>query len=1393
MTQTALTIVGYAVGSYFGYPQLGAIVGAYVGAQVAAKDVVGPRINDTQQQQSSYGAAIPKTYGGNRIAGTLIWAGPMQNIEHSESGKGGPSITTYTAVRSFAILVGEGPVVAIRRMWADTKLILDYSDAADSAAQMESAKTAAMMAFYPGDEAQMPDPTIEAVEGAGNVPPYRGSSYFAMTDFPLTDYGNRIPVFTFELSNFPNAYAGSDTLEPLVVFPWTQGGGGGPPQHSLGDTSWHNSVPPTGGGTSLSFDAAAALTAAAGVAYGVFWSPSAAYSTRYVDIYTDSANPVYNVEPSGANAEGDDAQYVYARIAVERPEQFRIVMPDPSVGDDWLVLSVGVKTWVNYGIAHSGEVIAYRHPAYSVFVGAPPPISGAYQTTYASGSLPGSMAYLVRGNPVLQVRGERVPTHAAKTCFPGDPCQSANGLAEVPGDPTYCVTCDGEFTPNYPWTIVSGVAKQLAAIEYRAGALYQNGLGPVLLPGDPHYADAAWWADQRAAAITAGTLRADVTSPVVVASYAQRGAATLTTVPEGSADLADIVLDICLATGQLTADQVDVTALEHREVLGFTRARRAPARALIEPLRTAYFFDLIEDGDVIRAVMRGGDAAATLTEDDLAAGIDNAETEAIEPDRAQEEELPNGVDVLYISRTVDYQSAVQSARRRVGGSTEQNGTELAVVLTDAHAAQVAEVLLFLSWLGRTRRTLKTWRGHTGLQPSDMIRIAYKGRIYLVRAEETSEQDGILTIVGVDDDPDAYRSVVAGVTPSGGGSAILIVGPTRTVLLDIPLLRQEDDGPGMYLAASGYRAEWRGARVYRSTDDGASYATFQDVKRAAIMGHADGVLADWTRGNTVDETNTVIVEVLGAGTLSSITRAQLLNEGNPAVLGDEIIQFQRAELLSPRTYKLSGLLRGRRGTERYTGTHADGERFVLLDATRIYRPGFELSNVGVQLLYRAISFGDLVGGDGLPFTNTAVGLMPLSPVHLAVARWPTGGYKAKWVRRSRYPSPIVDGVGAPLGEATESYRVRVLSGGAVIESHTVSTPEVLLGVAAGTGPTLTIETTFVGDAQWMAPVDSAGDIVGVARNAGVSLYHFTARKWDGTTGAIAEESADLGEVIQACHAGGQLYAVAATYSGVLYSAVTLYRFDYGDLTTPAATRPCTDPAILGFQGVAHDGTDLWVVAQDVQELQRCNPTTLARVDGYSYAPDQAFRVYAAAGWIWLQMITSGNVRLVRVDPADGSFVDSLPISTFAGVFGLSASRVFIIAGGVRQYDATTSPPTLLSTFTRASPALQLTSGAVVDGLLYVGEQGIDVLPGVHVFDMATGGYLGNTQNVLAAMPAGGRDAQLLSSGGSNQSYALDVTELATTDLDGMTLEVCQISGTVGAGFPATITIPGGSAS
>ena len=65
-------------------------------------------------------------------------------------------------------------------------------------------------------------------------------------------------------------------------------------------------------------------------------------------------------------------------------------------------------------------------------------------------------------------------------------------------------------------------------------------------------------------------------------------------------------------------------------------------------------------------------------------------------------------------------------------------------------------------------------------------------------------------------------------------------------------------------------------------------------------------------NTFDEANTVTVTLLG-GALFSTSEFLVLNGDNAALLGDEIIQFKTATLVSGTTYILSGLLRGRRGT------------------------------------------------------------------------------------------------------------------------------------------------------------------------------------------------------------------------------------------------------------------------------------------------------------------------------------------------------------------------------------------------------------------------------------------------------------------------------------------------
>lgn len=47
--------------------------------------------------------------------------------------------------------------------------------------------------IYPGDELQLPDPTIQADETASYTPGYRGVGYAVWENFPLLNFGNRLP------------------------------------------------------------------------------------------------------------------------------------------------------------------------------------------------------------------------------------------------------------------------------------------------------------------------------------------------------------------------------------------------------------------------------------------------------------------------------------------------------------------------------------------------------------------------------------------------------------------------------------------------------------------------------------------------------------------------------------------------------------------------------------------------------------------------------------------------------------------------------------------------------------------------------------------------------------------------------------------------------------------------------------------------------------------------------------------------------------------------------------------------------------------------------------------------------------------------------------------------
>lgn len=169
-----------------------------------SQKVEGPRLNDLNAPKSSYGAAIPRVYGSVRLSGNLIWAKNIREVTRTTSsggkGGGGASSTTYSYFGSFASLLCSGPIVGIKRLWLNSKLVYNIAEDADDATLSKSQEFANTYArFYPGDLTQGQDSLIAADKGINNTPAYRGRAYLVLEELPLEEYGNQFPAVSCEV------------------------------------------------------------------------------------------------------------------------------------------------------------------------------------------------------------------------------------------------------------------------------------------------------------------------------------------------------------------------------------------------------------------------------------------------------------------------------------------------------------------------------------------------------------------------------------------------------------------------------------------------------------------------------------------------------------------------------------------------------------------------------------------------------------------------------------------------------------------------------------------------------------------------------------------------------------------------------------------------------------------------------------------------------------------------------------------------------------------------------------------------------------------------------------------------------------------------------------------
>lgn len=258
-------------------------------------------------------------------------------------------------------------------------------------------------------------------------------------------------------------------------------------------------------------------------------------------------------------------------------------------------------------------------------------------------------------------------------------------------------------------------------------------------------------------------------------------------------------------------------------------------------------------------------------------------------------------------------------------------------------------------------------------------------------------------------------------------------------MNINALRDSDNDAGIYVAVTSNGKNWPGAILYRSIDDGASFQSLATITARATMGYTVNALANYAGGNTVDEFNHITVR-LTYGTLSSVTYAAFINGQQAALVGDEVVMFRNAHLNADKTYTLTGLLRGRRGTEEGMTQHANGERFILLTPTTVKRIALPTDEIGKTRIYKAVTSGaSLSKTQPVWFKNEGAALKPYSPAHLGGGRLADGSILISWIRRGRLSGEWRDLVDVPLSEESEKYALEICSLGftSVIRTVTVA--------------------------------------------------------------------------------------------------------------------------------------------------------------------------------------------------------------------------------------------------------------------------------------------------------------------------------------------------------------------
>ncbi|MDP9422876.1 MAG: phage tail protein [Pseudomonadota bacterium] len=398
--------------------------------------------------------------------------------------------------------------------------------------------------------------------------------------------------------------------------------------------------------------------------------------------------------------------------------------------------------------------------------------------------------------------------------------------------------------------------------------------------------------------------------------------------------------------------------------------------------------------------------------DELGCDADGAAGTKVQRIRAPDGEMPAMLTIAYYDPERDYQSGQARASSGKGGTREIR-LELPAVFAAGEVRQLAENALSRLWLAGDRFKLRLPPSHMGLQPGDAIQLANTARPWTARAVSI---EGMVVAIEAEAAPVAVLPL-----PDDAGRPVsepdIVVGRTQLALFELP---PDGDAPAQaplpFLAASN-DGQWKSMAVELLLDG--HPLPGQAIGRRSVLGQTETVL-DPSLANILDERSQVVVRLANdEQILLNVDRDALMAGANLALIGDELIQFGRAEQLGAGLFRISSLLRGRRGTEWAAATHSVGDRFCMINPGLLRSVPLATSAVGADLTVVAHGIGDVAPLPQVALTVSGEAMRPPPPCHLRAVR-SGADLLVQWVRRSHRLWAWTDGIGDGVDAFPELY-------------------------------------------------------------------------------------------------------------------------------------------------------------------------------------------------------------------------------------------------------------------------------------------------------------------------------------------------------------------------------------